>query len=72
MNRVHEAWCDCGHILDAHGRYSRDGRTQCAIPDCDCPRPRNENLRLFVVALLFIAGCVLGLWALSGCLGGPA
>ena len=27
---------------------------------------------LFVVALLFIAGCVLGLWALSGCLGGAA
>lgn len=65
MNRVRESWCDCGHIIDAHGTYSRTNRTQCAIPDCDCPRPRNENARLLVIAWLFLAGCVMGLWFLS-------
>lgn len=72
MNRVRDSFCECGHIIDAHGTYSRTNRTQCAIPDCDCPRPRNENLRCAWQAALILVGLFLGLIALSACMGGAA
>lgn len=54
-SRVREAWCSCNHPIAAHGTYSRTRTTACGIGQCECPRPRNENLICLIQAWAIIA-----------------